>query len=246
MENRTQKEQLASALGGLGLEPGEAQLDQLLSFYEMVVEKNKVMNLTAITEYAEFLCKHFIDSLVICRKLELSKITHMIDIGTGAGFPGIPIKILFPEIQVLLLDSLNKRVNFLNEVIGALGLSGIRATHSRAEELAGKPEYREKFELCVSRAVANLATLSEYCLPYVAVGGQFVAYKSGNVEAEIKEAAYAIRTLGGEVSEIESFCLPGTEIERSLLHIKKNKRTPKSFPRSAGMPAKSPLKEIKK
>lgn len=239
---RKQYEILVKELEAIGLVPSEKQAEQLLSYYDMVLKKNQVMNLTTITEYGEFVKKHYVDSLILCGNTDLTGEKKLVDIGTGAGFPGIPLKILFPELQILLVDSLNKRVRFLCEVIAELDLIGIEAIHSRAEEPTGKKEYREQYDLCVSRAVANLTTLAEYCLPYVAVGGEFVAYKSGQVQEEIEEAAYAIRLLGGEVGETEYFCLPGTDIERTLIHIKKIGLTPKNFPRNAGMPARTPLR----
>ena len=148
----------------------------------------------------------------------------MIDLGTGAGFPGIPLKIAFPELELVLMDSLNKRILFLKEVIEELGLSGITAVHGRAEEMAVQPDYREKFDLCVSRAVANLASLSEYCIPFVKVGGNFVSYKSAEVEEEVQQAKKAIHVLGGKVVNVQKFTLPGTEVSRSLVQIEKQKK----------------------
>ena len=163
------------------------------------------------------------------------------DMGTGAGFPGIPLKIAFPELEITLLDSLNKRVKFLDEVIGRLGLKGIRAVHGRAEELVKKPGEREGYDLAVSRAVANLSTLSEYCLPYVKVGGLFLPYKSGKVEQELEEAKKAVSVLGGQCEEVVYFTLDGTDLERSLVPIRKVRQTPKQYPRKAGTPGKSPI-----
>ena len=162
----------------IGLSLTDRQYEQFDQYYDILVEWNKVMNLTGITEYEEVNEKHFLDSLSIVKSCDMTKVSSLIDVGTGAGFPGIPIKIVFPEIKVVLLDSLNKRIRFLNEVIAKLGLNGIETIHGRAEDFAKKADYREKFDLCVSRAVANLATLSEYCLPYVKVGGYFVPHKS--------------------------------------------------------------------
>ena len=171
----------------------------------------------------------------------MTKVSSLIDVGTGAGFPGIPLKIVFPEIKVVLLDSLNKRIRFLNEVIAKLGLNGIETIHGRAEDFAKKADYREKFDLCVSRAVANLATLSEYCLPYVKVGGYFVPYKSEEVDEEVEQARNAAKILGGTIEEVYKFKLQGTEIGRSFIKIKKIKSTAKKYPRKAGLPAKEPL-----
>lgn len=225
----------------LGLSLEEKQLEQFYRYYEMLIEKNKVMNLTAITEYEEVIHKHFLDSISIVLWKEFRKDASVIDVGTGAGFPGIPLKIVFPDLQVLLLDSLKKRVNFLNEVIGELGLLQITAVHGRAEDFARKADYREKFSLCVSRAVANLSTLSEYCMPFVKVGGYFVSYKSGKVEEEFSQAKKAISLLNGQAEDTISFLLPGTDIERSLIVMRKEKEISQKYPRKAGMPSKEPL-----
>ena len=172
----------------LGIVLTDQQLEQFEKYYEMLIEKNKVMNLTAITEFDEVIEKHFLDSVNICHLLDLKSEISVLDMGTGAGFPGIPLKIVFPKLNVVLADSLNKRILFLKDVIRELGLEEIEAVHGRAEELARKPEYRENFDLCVSRAVANLSTLSEYCLPFVKLGGKFVSYKSGSCEEEINDS----------------------------------------------------------
>ena len=173
--------------------------------------------------------------------MELHKKMRMLDIGTGAGFPGIRLKILFPELDILLMDSLNKRVRFLDEVIHQLGLDGIAAVHGRAEDMAQKSEYREQFHLCVSRAVANLASLCEYCIPFLKVGGTFVSYKSGDVENEVTQAKKAISVLGGKIVNIEKFIITGTELSRSFVIIEKVKHTPKTYPRKAGIPSRNPL-----
>ena len=183
----------------IGLSLTDRQYEQFDQYYDILVEWNKVMNLTGITEYEEVNEKHFLDSLSIVKSCDMTKVSSLIDVGTGAGFPGIPLKIVFPEIKVVLLDSLNKRIRFLNEVIAKLGLNGIETIHGRAEDFAKKADYREKFDLCVSRAVANLATLSEYCLPYVKVGGYFVPYKSEEVDEEVEQARNAAKILGGTI-----------------------------------------------
>lgn len=224
---------------GIVLTPG--QREQFERYYELLVERNKVMNLTGITDYDEVNLKHFTDSLTIVRLNDMSKIHSMIDVGTGAGFPGIPIKIVFPHIKTALLDSLNKRLKFLNEVIEELGLKEIETLHGRAEDYAKKQEYRDKFELCVSRAVANLSTLSEYCLPFVKNGGSFVSYKSGESDEEIRQSETAVSILGGKIVKIDKFMLPDTDIGRSLVKINKVKNTPGKYPRKAGVPAKEPL-----
>ena len=208
----------------LGITLNDTQKNQFIQFYEFLVEKNKVMNLTGITEFDEVLVKHFLDSLCCVKAVDMSKVKTVMDIGTGAGFPGVPLKIAFPELEACLLDSLNKRV-----------------IHGRAEEYAKNKEYREKYDLCVSRAVSGLATLSEYCLPYVKVGGLFVSYKSGSVKEEAEAAEKAVKILGGKIRDIQYFDLPGSEISRSLVIIEKVKNTPGKYPRKAGTPLREPL-----
>lgn len=233
---------LERRLESLHITLSDMQLKQFDKFYDLLVEWNKVMNLTGITEYQDVVEKHFLDSLSIVKITDMNQFEYIIDIGTGAGFPGIPLKITFPDINIVLLDSLNKRIKFLDHIIEELKLKGIRTIHGRAEDYARESNYREKFELCVSRAVANLASLSEYCLPYVKVGGRFVSYKSGDIEKEISEGERAIKILGGKVEQVEKFNLPGTEIQRSFVMIKKMKNTQNKYPRKAGMPTKEPLK----
>ena len=230
-----------SKLNELGITLTDKQKQQFDKFYELLVEWNKVMNLTGITEYEEVNEKHFVDSLSIVKAIDIEKIKTVIDIGTGAGFPGIPLKIAFPHLEVVLLDSLNKRINFLNVVISELGLTDIKTIHGRAEDYAKQTEYREKFDLCVSRAVANLSTLSEYCLPYVSVDGLFVPYKSGEIDEEMGNSKNAVKILGGKIENVVRFQLPGTEIGRSFVKIKKIKNTAKKYPRKAGLPAKEPI-----
>jgi 16S rRNA (guanine527-N7)-methyltransferase len=231
----------AKLLEDLNISLSDNQIEQFLKYYELLIERNKVMNLTAITEYDEVIRKHFIDSLSLIKIFDINRELRVIDMGTGAGFPGIPLKIAFPKLKVVLLDSLNKRVSFLNEVIDELELSDIYAIHGRAEDYGKNIEYRETFDLCVSRAVARLSTLSEYCMPYVKTEGYFIPYKAGNIEEELSESQKAISTLGGIIEKTESFLLPGTDIERTLILIKKINNTNKIYPRSAGKPSKEPI-----
>ena len=226
----------------LNIELNENQINQFIQYYDLLIEWNSFMNLTAITEWEDVILKHFIDSLAIVKVLKMTDVSYsLLDMGTGAGFPGIPIKIAFPNIKVVLADSLNKRVNFLNKVIDDLGLNDICAIHSRAEDLAKNKEYRESFDLVVSRAVAKLSILTEYCLPFVKLDGQFICYKSVNVYDEYDEAKNAINILGGGDINNVSFNLPLSDLPRNLFCIKKIKITPNKYPRKAGVPAKEPL-----
>ena len=225
----------------IGISLNEEQKQQFIAFYEYLVEKNKVMNLTGITEFQEVLVKHFLDSLACVKAVDMKKVTTVMDIGTGAGFPGVPLKIAFPHLEACLLDSLKKRVNFLEETFALLKLQNITAIHGRAEEFAKNKSYRETYDLCVSRAVSNLATLSEYCLPYVKVGGKFISYKSGTVQEEAEQAEKAVRILGGKIQDVVYFNLPDSEIQRSLVVIEKINPTPGKYPRKAGTPLKEPL-----
>lgn len=237
---------LTEGCGYFGISLSQEQICQFLDYYELLIKWNEVMNLTAITELDEVMRKHFVDSLALRRGLDVEEKERLIDVGTGAGFPGIPLKIVYPHLKVVLLDSLNKRVKFLDEVIEKLGLEGITAVHGRAEDLGRKAEYREQFDVCVSRAVANLASLSEYCIPFTKVGGYFIPYKSGNIEEELRDGEKAVQVLGGMVEKTEKFTLPGSDIERSLVMIHKIKETGKKYPRKAGTPAKEPIGGVKK
>ena len=225
----------------LGIELSQKQKNQFIQFYEFLVEKNKVMNLTGITEFEEVLTKHFLDSLACVKAIDMTKVKTIMDIGTGAGFPGLPLKIAYPDTDVVLFDSLNKRIKFLDEVISRLSLKGVTTIHGRAEDGGRNPKLREQFDVSVSRAVADLAVLSEYNLPFVKIGGYFVAYKSGDVDAELEKSKKAVSILGGVIEKVDKFKLPETDIERSLVYIKKIKSTGKKYPRKAGLPSKEPL-----
>ncbi len=243
-------EQFKKDLSLLDISLSENQINQFLQYYDILVEWNSFMNLTAITEFNEVLKKHFIDSLSLVKANPILKENGMdiytsslsiIDIGTGAGFPGIPLKIAFPNLHITLLDSLGKRVKFLNEVIQKLNLKDINAIHGRAEDFAKPGELREKFDLCVSRAVANLSSLSEYCIPYVKVHGFFIPYKSEKIVEEMETANHAIFLLGGKVLNQVSFHLPDCDLYRNLVVIEKKNSTSKKYPRKAGLPKKEPL-----
>ena len=224
-----------------GFSLNEQQIEQFVQYYDLLIDWNKKINLTAIEEPQEVADKHFVDSaLLLSVKKDLAGCS-LIDIGTGAGFPGIPLKIIEPNLKLTLFDSLNKRINFLNTVIDELGLMDMKTIHGRAEDYAKQAEYREQFDLCVSRAVANLSTLSEYCIPYVKIGGLFIPYKSGEIDEEVQEAKKAISTLGGKLEQVIKFQLPNTEINRSFVKIIKLQNTAKKYPRKAGMPTKEPI-----
>lgn len=231
----------------------EYQFEQFQMYYDLLIEWNSFMNLTAITEFDEVVMKHFVDSISFVKAFDLdNKNLSMIDIGTGAGFPGIPLKIVYPDMNITLLDSLNKRIKFLDEVIKKLALANIYTIHGRAEDFAKDIKYREQYDFCVSRAVANLSTLSEYCLPFVKENGYFVSYKSENLLekniqtkmgeiSEMDAAKKSIDLLGGKVEKQVEFKLPFTDLYRNLVVVKKIKKTPKKFPRKAGLPSKEPL-----
>ena len=218
----------------------EKQKQQMLEYMDLLIDWNEKINLTAITEPEEIILKHFIDSITISKYIK--KNSYIVDVGTGAGFPGIPLKILRDDINVVLVDSLNKRVNFLNEVINELELKNIKAIHSRAEEFGQNNEYREKFDIVTSRAVANLATLSEYLVPLAKINGKCLCMKGPDVEEEVNAGKKAIDILGGTISNVYKFNLPNSDIGRTIVEITKVKNTNKKYPRKAGLPSKEPIK----
>lgn len=217
----------------------EEQLQKFYKYMNMLIEWNKKINLTAIIEPKEIILKHFIDSLTILKYVNDNE--KMLDVGTGAGFPGIPIKIMNSNIEITLLDSLNKRINFLNEVINKLELKNISAIHSRIEDYGKNNKYREKYDIVTSRAVANLATLSEYMLPMLKIKGKSICMKGSDIKEEVKNSKRAIDILGGEIVNIEELVLPKSDNRRNLIIIEKKKNTPLKYPRKAGIPSKEPL-----
>ena len=232
---------LEDSLKKLNISIDEDQKSKFAKYYSLLLEKNKVMNLTRITDEEEIIIKHFVDSLMIAKVVEMEKEESLIDVGTGAGFPGIPIKIIWPEIKVTLLDSLDKRIGFLKEVIEELDLEGIEAIHGRAEDLGQDDNYRERYDLCASRAVADLAVLSEYCIPFVKEQGVFISYKADGSDEEISNARNAIETLGGELEKISTETITVTDINRQFAAIRKISKTDSKYPRKAGKPSKKPL-----
>ena len=232
---------LEQGLSQLNIQFTDKQIEQFMKYYDLLIEKNKVMNLTAITDLNEVMTKHFLDSVLISNVLDMYDFYTLVDVGTGAGFPGISIKILFPHLKDTLIDSLNKRLKFLDDVISELKLDGIETVHGRAEDLGNNDLYREKYDLCVSRAVANISTLSEYCIPFIKLNGYFICYKADGCMNEINIGKNAIKVLGGEIDEIVDFNLPDTDIKRKIINIKKIKNTPKKYPRKPGLPSKEPI-----
>lgn len=232
----------------IGIELTDSQVEAFYKYFSMLVDANKNINLTAITEFNEVCTKHFIDSLCFVKlfdnfnnmKESLFEKT-LADIGTGAGFPGIPLKILLPELKITLIDSLEKRINFLNNVINELGLQNINTVHGRVEDLAGEDRFREQFDYCVARAVAGLPVLCEYCLPFVAKSGYFVAFKSEKAGEELSISKNALNILGGQVEKSVEFILPSSNLMRTLISVKKVENTPSKYPRRAGVPVKKPL-----
>jgi 16S rRNA (guanine527-N7)-methyltransferase len=235
-------EKLARALNLLGVNYQEDTLDKYKKYMDLVLSWNKRVNLTSITDKNEFVTKHFIDSIFVCGFSQMHEINKVIDVGTGAGFPGIPLAIVYPDKEFLLIDSTNKRIKIIYEISREIGLKNVTFLHGRAEDIAHNKKHREQFDLCVSRAVAKLAVLSEYCLPFVKVGGWFAAYKSQGIEKELAESQNAYKLLGGHLEKNNSISIDGFGLDHRILMIKKIKQTPAKYPRKAGTPTKDPLK----
>ena len=216
----------------INIEINNEQTEKFYKYMKLLQEWNEKINLTAITEENEVILKH------------INQTDKIIDVGTGAGFPGIPIAIMMPNTQITLLDSLNKRINFLNEVIRELDLKNVETIHSRSEDCGKDMLFREKYDIAIARAVANLTTLSEYLVPFVKIGGKMICMKGTDVEEELKNAKFAIKELGGEITLKDEFCLPDSDIKRNIVIAKKVQYTPKKYPRKAGLPAKEPIYKI--
>ncbi len=239
MDIKEFEQTMSENLKQLNIELSNVQIEQFYDYMNILIEWNKVMNLTGITEPKEIIIKHFIDSLTVLNKID--KQSKIIDVGTGAGFPGIPIKIAFPKTEVVLLDSLNKRINFLNEVIEKLKLKNIKTIHGRAEDNGKDKMYREKYDIAIARAVAPLNILLEYLMPFVKVNGKCICMKGSNSEEEIKNSNNAVKILGGKVINKEEFFITNTDIKRSIIEIEKTKNTSNTYPRKAGTPTRNPL-----
>lgn len=235
-------EELMKVFNIPGVDSSDEKLRQLSGYMEGILDFNESINLTAITDRKEFIAKHYIDSLMCAAMDEINDADTVIDVGTGGGFPGVPLAIAFPEKKFTLIDSLNKRIKIVNQLCDELEIKNVRAIHGRAEELAKKKDMREQFDICVSRAVANMATLSEYCLPFVKVGGSFIAYKGPDCESEVKEASNAIEKLGGCLLRIERPEADGVAFDHRLIVVKKIAATAAKFPRKPGTPSKEPMK----
>ena len=232
---------IVDKIGELNIQITEKQAEQFFRYYELLVEWNGFMNLTGITDFEEVVCKHFVDSLSIVKVKNMNEVDNLIDVGTGAGFPGIPLAIMNDSLKITLVDSLNKRINFLNEVCSKIKLKNTKAIHSRAEEFGQDNNYRESYDIAISRAVSNLTVLAEYLLPLVKVGGKIICMKGPDIEEELKQAKSAIDILGGKFERCDNFCLPKSDISRNIIIINKIKETPKKYPRKAGTPVKTPL-----
>ena len=224
----------------IDIDINEEQINKFYDYMNLLIEWNKKINLTEITDYNEIILKHFVDSLTINKCIKENN--YVVDVGTGAGFPGIPLKIIRYDINIVLVDSLNKRINFLNEVIKELNLKNIETVHARAEEFGRNKKYRQKFDVATSRAVANLSTLSEYMIPLVKINGRCICMKGKEIKEELKDSLNAIKVLGGKVENVEEFELADNDINRSIIYILKEKDTPNKYPRKAGTPSKDPIK----
>jgi len=233
--------QLENAFEQLNISIGSETVFKFEKYMKLILEWNEKVNLTAITDEDDFIKKHFIDSILCVGFDEIKNADTVIDVGTGAGFPGVPLALVFPDKQFLLIDSLGKRIKILYEILETLGISNVTPIHTRAEDLAHKKEYREKFDICFSRAVANLATLAEYCLPFVNIGGAFISYKGPDAGEELKEAGNAIKLLGGEAEDIRKVNIEGFDLDHNIIIVKKKRNTPVKYPRKAGTPTKEPL-----
>jgi len=235
------QEQFAAELSKHGLTLSARQAQQFEAYYQLLVEWNEKINLTAITERSEVYWKHFYDSISLAFHKDMSEVKTMADIGSGAGFPSIPLKIMFPELTLTIVDSLNKRINFLNLLVDTLELTNVNCIHGRAEDVARMPEHRDHYDLVTARAVARLSVLNEFCLPFVKPGGMFIAMKGSEVENEIEESSFSLRELSGKRVKIDRMELPVVEGIRHFVHITKTAPTAKKYPRKAGTPLKQPL-----
>lgn len=234
-------DQFQSELSQKGITLSEEQMNQFHRYYELLVEWNEKMNLTAITEQEEVYMKHFFDSLTAAMYIDLTKPIRLCDVGAGAGFPSIPLKIAFPNLDVTIIDSLNKRITFLNHLASELKLTNVQFVHGRAEEMGKKPEHRGQYDMVTARAVARMSVLSELCIPFVKTGGTFVAMKAASAADELETASKAIHLLGGKAENVFSFRLPIEESERTIIVVRKEKETPKKYPRKPGTPNKTPI-----
>lgn len=237
----TENNMLRKIFENLNMEYTQKKERQLIRYMEEILEKNKYINLTAITDMKEFIQKHYIDSWLCVTSEEFRNAGTVIDVGTGGGFPGVPLAICFPDKKFILIDSLNKRIKIINEICERLGIDNVKAIHGRAEELARKKEMRDAYDLCVSRAVANMSTLCEYCLPFVKVGGSFIAYKGPDFGQELDVARKAINLLSSSLLRVESPQIVGVPFSHKLIYIKKVKPTTSKYPRKAGTPSKEPI-----
>jgi 16S rRNA (guanine527-N7)-methyltransferase len=235
--------QFAKRLAELGIElrDPEKQLQQFESYCRLLVEWNEKMNLTGITEREQVYEKHFYDSITVAEASGFNEAASLADIGSGAGFPSLPLKIVFPHLRITIIDALAKRIRFLEEVVGQLGLSDVSCIHGRAEEVARKAEHRDRYDIVTARAVARLAVLNEFCLPFVRTGGRFIAMKGSDIEQELEESRYSTEKLNGSLQDVLRFTLPGEGSERHLIVIAKTSSTPKAYPRKPGTPLKEPL-----